>query len=480
MRIFIISILFIVNVLPLNLSSQTINLSQNTTNSINPLIMDFNNDKIVFWQDDLNGDYDIYFKYKAGNSWSTIQNINTPYNSHILSTSIFEQDSIFLLWRKNTGNSNSIVMGKIYNYSLIDTVELIQHNFSTIESADIYYDSNNKSVNLCWNSLTSDSSKIYYSYRDSNNVWHSPLLLHSQSRFAEKLKLRKDKVGNLYCFWVNGDSAIVAYKYKNSGSIWSQLEIINNDGIYNYFDYDAEIDDSLNIHVVMQEHSLTTLINSFLYTKWDGLNWSPLEYIPFTKRAPTIYRMYYHPEIDFSDNNYCVVSCDQINYTVHLQPYAYCISSSVKLDSGWHTNRNIAEYHQSFSTKIVVDDNDNINFVWIDSTDGDFDVYYKSTDLITKIYDSKNAYIYSYNLMQNYPNPFNPNTTIKFEIPKQENVKIEIFNLLGQKIQTLLNKKMSSGLHEIKFSAQNLSSGIYLYKIEAGEFKQMRKMIYLK
>jgi predicted outer membrane repeat protein len=81
---------------------------------------------------------------------------------------------------------------------------------------------------------------------------------------------------------------------------------------------------------------------------------------------------------------------------------------------------------------------------------------------------------------QNYPNPFNPNTIILFDLPNFTKVKIDIFNLLGQKVETLLNKQMPAGSHEVEFIAKDLPSGVYLYRIEAGSFQQVRKMIILK
>ena len=85
-----------------------------------------------------------------------------------------------------------------------------------------------------------------------------------------------------------------------------------------------------------------------------------------------------------------------------------------------------------------------------------------------------------FHLEQNYPNPFNPSTIIKYQIPKLTNVKIEVFNLLGQKVETLLNKPMPSGSHEVEFSANNLASGVYLYRIIAGEYQEVKKMILLR
>jgi hypothetical protein len=86
----------------------------------------------------------------------------------------------------------------------------------------------------------------------------------------------------------------------------------------------------------------------------------------------------------------------------------------------------------------------------------------------------------TYNLSQNYPNPFNPVTKIKFSIPNDDIVTIEIFNTLGQKIKTLLNKKIQSGFHEVEFNARDLASGVYYYRIEAGEFQDVKKMILLR
>jgi hypothetical protein len=85
-----------------------------------------------------------------------------------------------------------------------------------------------------------------------------------------------------------------------------------------------------------------------------------------------------------------------------------------------------------------------------------------------------------FNLFQNYPNPFNPSTTIKYELPVNGNVKLIIYDVLGGEIKTLVNGFKQKGRYEVQFSASGLPSGIYLYKIEAGNFSANRKMILLK
>jgi hypothetical protein len=85
-----------------------------------------------------------------------------------------------------------------------------------------------------------------------------------------------------------------------------------------------------------------------------------------------------------------------------------------------------------------------------------------------------------FTLKQNYPNPFNPSTKIRYSLPEASFVKIIIFNLLGEEIQTLVSEEKNAGLHDIDFNASKLNSGIYLYRIEAGNFSQIKKMTLLK
>ncbi len=86
----------------------------------------------------------------------------------------------------------------------------------------------------------------------------------------------------------------------------------------------------------------------------------------------------------------------------------------------------------------------------------------------------------NYALHQNYPNPFNPDTKIEFVIPKASNVRLEIYSTNGQKREVLLNQFMTAGIHKIQFEGQNFPSGIYFYRIQAGEFQDVKKMILLR
>jgi predicted outer membrane repeat protein len=85
-----------------------------------------------------------------------------------------------------------------------------------------------------------------------------------------------------------------------------------------------------------------------------------------------------------------------------------------------------------------------------------------------------------YFLYQNYPNPFNPITHIQFGLPKISDVKIEVFNILGQRVSTLIDTRLNAGYQFVDFDASQLASGIYLYRIQAGDFVNVKKMVLMR
>ena len=88
----------------------------------------------------------------------------------------------------------------------------------------------------------------------------------------------------------------------------------------------------------------------------------------------------------------------------------------------------------------------------------------------------------SFKLGQNYPNPFNPTTSIKYSISSRQFIILKIYDLLGNEVVNLVDEEKPAGEYEVKFDASEykLSSGIYFYKIQAGEFSQIKKLVLLK
>ena len=86
-----------------------------------------------------------------------------------------------------------------------------------------------------------------------------------------------------------------------------------------------------------------------------------------------------------------------------------------------------------------------------------------------------------YSLFSAYPNPFNPTTNIEFSLKEKGNVKLIVYNTLGQVVQTIVdNKEMNAGKHRVMFNAKNLASGMYIYKIQVNGFTDAKKVVYMK
>lgn len=86
----------------------------------------------------------------------------------------------------------------------------------------------------------------------------------------------------------------------------------------------------------------------------------------------------------------------------------------------------------------------------------------------------------TFSLEQNYPNPFNPSTTIRFDLPIASQVRLSVFDVLGREVRVLVNEQVAAGVHEVSFDARQFATGMYVYKLQAGNMVQTRKMLLLK
>lgn len=101
-------------------------------------------------------------------------------------------------------------------------------------------------------------------------------------------------------------------------------------------------------------------------------------------------------------------------------------------------------------------------------------------DILVGVTPVQNTVASEYKLYNNYPNPFNPETNIRYSIPKKDFVTIKVYNSIGKEVSSFVNKIQEAGVYEIKFNANNLTSGVYYYKLMTNEFNDTQKMILLK
>jgi hypothetical protein len=105
---------------------------------------------------------------------------------------------------------------------------------------------------------------------------------------------------------------------------------------------------------------------------------------------------------------------------------------------------------------------------------------YGTTSTTSVDVEDKSSSARKFALNQNYPNPFNPSTKISFDLEKPGYTNLTIYNVLGEKIATILSREMSAGHHEVNFNASGLSSGVYLYRLESGNSTAVKKMMLMQ
>jgi hypothetical protein len=111
--------------------------------------------------------------------------------------------------------------------------------------------------------------------------------------------------------------------------------------------------------------------------------------------------------------------------------------------------------------------------------ENEFVSYTYSAESIIDV-ESEPSKEFCFALYQNYPNPFNPTTTISFSIPSPAFISLKVYDILGNEVATLVNQERPAGEYEINLDASNLTSGVYFYRLNAGRFTEMKKMILMK
>ncbi|HEX2869521.1 MAG TPA: aryl-sulfate sulfotransferase [Ignavibacteriales bacterium] len=157
-----------------------------------------------------------------------------------------------------------------------------------------------------------------------------------------------------------------------------------------------------------------------------------------------------------SGNGSVTVIADSV--TSNTKAFLWEVPSSIKLDSLY---------------RIRITSLDHANLT--DTSDHTFSIG-KATSGVSDLKVSST----SYQLCQNYPNPFNPITTITYSIPKESNVELKVYNMLGSEVTTLVSKKQNAGVYSLHFDGSNLPSGIYIYTIHAGQYRASKKLVLLK
>jgi len=399
-----------------------------------------------------------------------------------------------------------------YSYDYIPVIKFFNQNkgiaFSEWNGMPSYYGRIFKTTNagVNWTSTLSpypDSYYDFYSFNDSNYVLSGQRgngfgLIALYSNNVRNDVLISPLIGEsvfLFCTsWLNSNTGIVAGNDFGPGGAIRRLLKTTNHGV-NWTDisipysvvvsavYDCKYIDSNIVYAIGDMN--------FIRSTNGGANWAVLSslqsgntnFLVASKDTFYIYGGQGQFKISIDSGN--TWQQRQIGYNFRVLGASFLNSKTGWIcgDTGYifkTTNAGLNWVKQTSGTKAslagisILD----VNNLWIG---GDSGIVLKTTTGgETFIRYEGNTIVNNYKLEQNYPNPFNPVTKIKYQISSLVNVKIIVYDLLGREVKTLVNEKQLAGEYEASFDGNNLNSGIYFYRIQAGNYTQVKRMVLIK
>lgn len=339
-----------------------------------------------------------------------------------------------------------------------------KYQFAFTKNLNDFLNFNNETLFIC-----GDSGIVLMS-PDAGNNWTSI----STGTMSDFTSINKDSLLNLYLTTKSGQ----ILKSSNSGSSWLQ----------SYSDSTKNLSDIIftnGIGICVGKNSAVLRTTNF------GESWIGIA----LNKTFNINAILYKDSKFFiaGDSGNIQVSNDlgltfqsqtshirtKLNSLTSSGNYIYAVGDSAivlrsaNLGINWGITRRVI--YNDYSSLFI-----NPNAVW---AIGDKNTFSFISDLssLTEIGSEDNLIISSFSLHQNYPNPFNPVTKIKFDVPNTVNVSLKIYDILGKEIAYLVkNELLHMGRYEVTFDASKLSSGIYFYKLHAGDFMETKRMVLVK
>ncbi len=410
-----------------NINSQTYQWeyfdSDSTVNEwINGILVEANNTKWV-------ATYGNGISKYENNTWTRYDESNSELPSSLVWNITSDKQNI--KWISCGNNSGALVKYDGQNFTIFNTSNsgLPNSHVFTVE-----FDKNGlKWIATLFGGIASFDDSTWQTYNTSN----------SQIPSNEIISLAIDSLNNKWIgTWFSGLA-------KFDGISWKTYNTTNSPLLSNKIN-DIEVDSENNIWFATRK-GLYKLANDSIWTVYDSNN-SPLNDYEFNT-------------VRFDKNGTLWVGSIRKNLFVNF-------------GNTWKEIGVEQGMQDSSALCLAFDNND----VWVGTWNSGISVMLDGINVVDIENRSGNEIVGNFNLFQNYPNPFNPSTEIKFSIPQNSHVKLELFNALGEKVATLINEEMSAGLHNYQLSISNyqLSSGVYFYKLQSGNFTETKKMLLLK
>jgi hypothetical protein len=390
-------------------------------------------------------------------------------------------------------------------------------------SIDVYQNN----IHVVWYDDRHGRLEIYYKRSTDDGItWGSDVRLTNAAEDSEDplLYVIGTSVHVVWSDWRDGNWEIYYKRSTNNGVNWSSDVRLTNSTGFSEHPHVATTPDGQTIHVVWQDYrdgnyeiyykrstnggvnwgSDTRLTNATGNSRWPSLAISGTTiHLTWTDDRTGTEQIYYKKSTNngiswTSDvrvvDQRSVVSSVVLSHNgqlVHLvwMDYRHGTNNreiyykrSVDAGASWESDVRLTSNSADQACPGVAIGVQTVHVFWHDYRDGNWEIYSKRnpTGNTTWVQNISSEIPAEFKLEQNYPNPFNPVTTLKFDIPKLSYVKITVYDILGREVSKPVEQLLEAGRYMLNFDASGLSSGTYLYRINAGEFTDVRKMVVVR
>ena len=456
-------------------------IGSNTCNGVD-IVYDYQGLHVVYAMKDNGSDYETYYyKLNSSNSWVDYKNV-TDYGTEVgeVPSVTISNNRIHVSY--NTGNADPPYVGGGVSKSR-DRVGTVWQTPQLISDGEIQYGTSGEKLRTKGNSLYSMFFDVwvdlgqwgYYVQVKSRDLtatsWPSAYTTLFTTGYASVgLSSETTSNGNLHIVNFAFDNGIL-YKYFD-GNNWSSDYTITTD----YINYDYN---NIGLSTSSNDLFVTWKANNSNYLKYRQYDAVPLTPPNF---AGTSYNN--HPKITWS----ACKEPDVFNgghikvfrgYEDEVGYISYMLAATIGGNSiSWvddavtlgNPRTSTHYFYKISSVDLMSHESPTTNPIEFSGTGP----IWKNSDVNT------DGSIKEFSLYQNYPNPFNPSTKISYSIKEEGLVTLKVYDVLGKEIATLVNENKPAGLYEAEFDASSLPSGMYIYKIQSGQFSDVKKMLLTK
>lgn len=428
------------------------------------------------WQDTRDGNSEIFYKKSTneGITWDAdIQLTNLP-SSKSLPSVITAASIVHIIWQDNRDGNFEIYYKRSTNNGVSWDADVRLTN-NTAVSQDAIITAEGFAVNVIWRDTRSGTYEIYYKRSiDGGDTWSADTMLTAHSTGLASSMSFSIFGSNIHIAWSdsrhNDDYEIYYKNSTNGGLSWGT-------------------DIRLTISVAISESPAITSNSSEVHVVWTDLRDSNINSEVYFKRSTdngstwgsdtrlTVYAHAMNPAIMISG---MIVHVSWHNSTGSEIHYLRSLNNGIN----WELSEQLSSSFSGAYQPNIAITGSKAHIIWHDVRNGstNSEIYYKGnpTGNTIGISTISSEIPDNFSLSQNYPNPFNPTTNIKFAIPKSGFVKLTVFDMLGREVETLVNENLNAGTYNADWNASKFSSGVYFYMIETEGFTETKKMILTK